>query len=169
MLIIRLQRLGKKKQPTYRLIVSEKHKDTQAGSLEILGHYNPTVNPKVKEFKTERINYWIQKGAQLSDTVHNLLLEAGIVEGKKKKSVYLSDKRRAKITEKVKVEEDKKKAAEEKKKKEEEEAKAQVEAAKAAEAEAKAQAEATAKVVEEAPVETPAETPVETSTEEKSE
>lgn len=128
MLIIRLQRLGKKKQPTYRLIVSEKHKDTQAGSLEILGHYNPTVNPKIKEFKTERIKYWLQKGAQLSDTVHNLLLEAGIVEGKKKKSVYLSNKRRAKIAEKVKVAEEKKKAAEEKKKKEEEEVKTNAEA-----------------------------------------
>lgn len=128
MLIIRLQRLGKKKQPTYRLIVSEKHKDTQAGSLEILGHYNPTVNPKIKEFKTERIKYWLQKGAQLSDTVHNLLLEAGIVEGKKKKSVYLSNKRRAKIAEKVKVAEEKKKVAEEKKKKEEEEVKTNAEA-----------------------------------------
>ena len=128
MLIIRLQRLGKKKQPTYRLIVSEKHKDTQAGSLEILGHYNPTVNPKIKEFKTERIKYWLQKGAQLSDTVHNLLLEAGIVEGKKRKSVYLSNKRRAKIAEKVKVEEEKKKVAEEKKMKEEEEVKTNAEA-----------------------------------------
>lgn len=128
MLIIRLQRLGKKKQPTYRLIVSEKHKDTQAGSLEILGHYNPTVNPKIKEFKTERIKYWLQKGAQLSDTVHNLLLEAGIVEGKKRKSVYLSNKRRAKIAEKVKVAEEKKKVAEEKKKKEEEEVKTNAEA-----------------------------------------
>lgn len=128
MLIIRLQRLGKKKQPTYRLIVSEKHKDTQAGSLEILGHYNPTVNPKIKEFKTERIKYWLQKGAQLSDTVHNLLLEAGIVEGKKKKSVYLSNKRRAKIAEKVKVAEEKKKVAEEKKMKEEEEVKTNAEA-----------------------------------------
>jgi small subunit ribosomal protein S16 len=44
MLTIRLQRLGKKKQPTYRLIVSEKPR-SQAGSLEILGHYNPTVEP----------------------------------------------------------------------------------------------------------------------------
>lgn len=175
MLTIRLQRLGKKKQPTYRVIVSEKHKDTQAGSLEILGHYNPTVNPKVKEFKADRINYWIQKGAQMSDTVHNLLLEAGIVEGKKKKSVAISKKRQGKIDEKVKVEEDKKKAVEEKKKKEAEDAKAAAEAAKVAEAEAKAQAEAAAKAIAETPVvETPVETPteapaVETPVEEKAE
>ena len=173
MLTIRLQRMGKKKQPTYRVIVSEKHKDTQAGSLEILGHYNPTVNPKVKEFKADRINYWIEKGAQMSDTVHNLLLGAGIVEGKKKKAVYLSDKRRAKITAKIKVVEDKKKATEEKKKKDEEDAKAAAEAAKEAakvaaeEAKAAAEAPVVEAVVEETPiVETSVvEAPVEVKTE----
>ena len=161
MLTIRLQRLGKKKQPTYRLIVSEKTKDPQAGSLEILGHYNPTVEPKIKEFKAERIKYWMSKGAQFSETAFNLLLEAGIVEGKKRKSVAISKKRQGKIDEKVKAEVEKKKAAEEKKKKEEEEAKAAAEAAKAAEAESKAQAEAAAKAAAEAPVETPTEAPVE--------
>ena len=81
-----------------------------------------------KLFKADRIKYWISKGAQFSETAFNLLLEAGIVEGKKRKSVYLSNKRRAKIAEKVKVAEEKKKAAEEKKKKEEEEVKTNAEA-----------------------------------------
>lgn len=159
MLTIRLQRLGKKKQPTYRLIVSEKTKDPQAGSLEILGHYNPTVEPKVKEFKADRIQYWISKGAQFSETAFNLLLEAGIVEGKKKKSVAISKKRQGKIDEKIKAEEEKKKATEEKKKKEEEDAKAAAEAAKVAEIPAEVPLEETSS---EAPVE-------ETSSEEKTE
>ena len=49
MLTIRLQRIGKRKNPTYRLIVSEKARDTQYNSLEILGNYNPTQNPKVSK------------------------------------------------------------------------------------------------------------------------
>lgn len=97
MLMIRLQRIGKKKQPSYRLIVSDKTKDTQAGNLEILGHYNPITNPKVIEFKADRIKYWISVGAQLSNTVNNLLLKQGIIQGKKMKSVAVSKKRQTKI------------------------------------------------------------------------
>jgi len=99
MLTIRLQRLGKKKHPTYRFIVSEKAKDTQSGALEILGNYDPVAKPKVIALKKDRIEYWISKGAQTSNTVHNLLLKEGIVKGEKKRSVFLSAKRKANIEE----------------------------------------------------------------------
>lgn len=107
MLMLRLQRVGKTKRPTYRLVVSEKARDTQAGSLENLGYYNPVDKDKKLEFKAERIKYWLSVGAKASDTVHNLLLKNGIISGgKKKRSVFLSKKRKAKIEE-----EKKKKAA----------------------------------------------------------
>lgn len=97
MICIRLQRLGKKKQPVYRLIVSDKHKDTQAKSLEILGSYNPTTKPKQIELKRERIEYWLSVGAQPSATVNNLLVKEGITKAKKAKSVFISQKRAKKI------------------------------------------------------------------------
>ena len=129
MLIIRLQRLGKKKFPTYRLVISEKTKDTQGTYLEELGNFNPHAKENQLVAKIDRIKYWISKGAQMSDTINNLFIANGIVEGKKKKSVYLSKKRQTKIADKKKT-------------KEEAEAKAKADAAAAAEAEAKARAEA---------------------------
>lgn len=131
MLIIRLQRLGKKKFPTYRLVISEKTKDTQGTYLEELGNFNPHAKENQLVAKVDRIKYWISKGAQMSDTISNLFVANHIIEGKKKKSVYLSKKRQTKIAEKKKT-------------KEEAEAKAKADAAAAAEAEAKARVEAEA-------------------------
>ncbi len=132
MLCIRLQRLGKKKQPVYRFIVSDKHKDTQAKSIEILGTYNAISQPKQLELKKDRIEYWLSVGAQPSPTVHNILLKEGLVKGKKSKAVAISKKRAVKL--------DAKKGAE----------KAKAEAAVAAAAEAKAAAEEKAKADAEA-------------------
>ena len=95
MLMIRLSRIGKKKQPTFRLIVSEKTKDPWGRYLELLGNYNPRT--KALNLKADRIKFWMSKGAQASDSVHNLLLKAGLIEGSKKKSVFLTLKRKAKI------------------------------------------------------------------------
>ncbi len=100
MLAIRLQRIGKKKQPTYRLVISENAKDTQGDSLEILGHYNPLSKDKTLEIKEDKIKYWLDKGAQPSNTVHNLLIKVGLVTGDKKKSVVITNKRQAKIDKK---------------------------------------------------------------------
>lgn len=86
MIAIRLQRMGKKKQPTYRLVVSDKQKDLYGTQLEILGNYNPIAQPKVIEFKADRIKYWLSVGAQPSATVHNLLVSQKIIESKKVKS-----------------------------------------------------------------------------------
>lgn len=85
MLSIRLSRTGKKNQPSYRLIVSEKTKDPWGTYLEILGYYNPRNEAKITALKEERLKYWISKGAQLSATVNNLLVTAGVVNAPKMK------------------------------------------------------------------------------------
>lgn len=84
MLTIRLSRVGKKKQPEYRLIINEKTKDPWGDVLEYLGYYNPRTKPATIKFEVERIKYWLSKGAQVSDTVKNILLEQKILEGEKK-------------------------------------------------------------------------------------
>ena len=82
MLVIRLTRIGKKNQPSFRLVVVDKRVSASAGkAAEILGTYNPLT--KAKTFKKERILYWISKGAQPSASVTNLLINEKILEGKK--------------------------------------------------------------------------------------
>ena len=99
MLTIRLQRIGKKKKPFYRVIISEKQKDTQGHYLELLGSYNP--HTKVAQLKQDRITYWLGVGARMSNTVHNLFIREGVVTEKdKRQSVKISKKRRAKLDEK---------------------------------------------------------------------
>lgn len=82
MLTIRLARRGKRKQPTYRLIVSEKARSTKGRFLELLGSYNPLMNPPQVRLDAERIKHWLSVGAQTSATVHNLLLREKVIEGK---------------------------------------------------------------------------------------
>lgn len=81
MLTIKLSRIGKRKKPMYRLIISEKSKDPYGDSLEILGSYNPFTKEIIAQ--GERINYWISKGAQMTPTVNNLLIDKKVIEGKK--------------------------------------------------------------------------------------
>jgi len=98
MLKIRLSRFGKKKKPTYRLIVSEHTKDTQSRALEYLGHYDP--HTKVIEVKKDRILDWISKGAKPSPTVHNLLVDQNVIEAEK---VVASKSKKKKKDEKEKL------------------------------------------------------------------
>lgn len=95
MLSIRFTRVGKKKQPSYRLIVVDKHKDPWGKYLELLGNYNPRSKQAV--LKAERIKYWLSVGAQASATVHNLLIKQGIISGIKKRAVKISKARQEKI------------------------------------------------------------------------
>lgn len=81
MLTIRLSRIGKKNKPLYRLIISEKSRDPWGKSLEILGSYNPYS--KELQTKSDRISYWIGKGAEMSPTVNNLLIDKGVIKGDK--------------------------------------------------------------------------------------
>ncbi|MCC6563986.1 30S ribosomal protein S16 [Candidatus Uhrbacteria bacterium] len=97
MLTIRLTRIGKKKQPQYRFIVSEKARDPWGKALEILGNYEPLRQPAVLTVDKERVTYWISKGAQCSDTVWNLFIDQGIVKGEKRKHEGLSIRRKEKL------------------------------------------------------------------------
>ncbi len=93
MLTIRLSRVGKKNKPMYRLIISEKARDPYGRALEILGSYNP--HSKTLQVKGERVKYWISKGAGMSPTVNNLLLEKGVIEGEKVKASKVKSKKKA--------------------------------------------------------------------------
>lgn len=86
MLSIRLSRVGKKKMPSYRLIVTEKARDPWGKVLEQLGTYDPLAKPKKVAFDLERVKYWMSKGAQPSATVHNLLIDLKAIEGEKIKA-----------------------------------------------------------------------------------
>ncbi len=86
MLAIRLQRIGKKNRPSYRVVVSEKTKDMYGKHNEILGSYDPVSEPKKIELNAERIKYWLSVGAQPSDTVQNLLVNEKIIDAKKVRS-----------------------------------------------------------------------------------
>lgn len=83
MLKIRLQRVGRKHEPSFRLVLTDSKNSTKSGKyLENLGHYDARIGEK-SEFKGERISYWMSKGAQLSGTVHNMLIDKKIITGKK--------------------------------------------------------------------------------------
>ncbi len=100
MLTIRLSRVGKRKQPIYRLIVSEKGRDPWGRSLEIIGNYNPRSTPPQINFKNDRITYWLSKGAQASDTVWNMLVDLKLVQGEKRQKVNISKRRKEKMAKK---------------------------------------------------------------------
>ena len=75
-LMIRLARIGARKQPYYRVVVIDKERARNGRSVEVVGLYNPRTNPATVDLKRDRIEYWVSKGAQLSDTVSRLLSKA---------------------------------------------------------------------------------------------
>lgn len=161
MLSIRLSRTGKRKQPLYRLVVTEKSQDPWGTYLENLGTYNPRTNPSTIDFKADRIQEWLKKGAQCTDTVWNLLVDQKIVEGEKHKTMRITKKRKGKMDQEAEAKAAAAAAAKE-----------AAEAQKAAEAEAAAAAAAAPaeeSKSEEAPVEEKAEAPKEEVLEEKKE
>jgi small subunit ribosomal protein S16 len=87
MVAIRLTRMGKKNHATFRIIVSDKRKDTIGTALEILGTYDPHPTPSLIQINADRAKYWLSVGAQPSDTVYNLFVEKGLIDGPKKKLV----------------------------------------------------------------------------------
>jgi len=82
MLKIRLTRRGKRNRAFFRIVVTESSWPVKGRFLESLGFFNP--HTKEKNLKSDRIKYWIEKGAQCSDTVHNLLVKEGIIKGPKR-------------------------------------------------------------------------------------
>ena len=86
MLKIRLQRIGRKNDPSFRVVLTDSKNSTKSGRfLEILGTYNPKRSDKNlrKKLENDRIKYWMSKGAKCSDTMHNFLVHDGVIEGKK--------------------------------------------------------------------------------------
>ena len=82
MIIVRLQRVGRKNDPSFRVIVVDSRRAAKTGDyLEMVGSYDPRTDRV--ELKAERIKYWMKEGAKVSDTLHNLLVSQKIIEGKK--------------------------------------------------------------------------------------
>ena len=73
MVAIRLRRAGSKKRPFFRIVVTDSRAARDSSFVEILGHYNPRTKPALVDVKKERVDYWISKGAQPSDTVRTLI------------------------------------------------------------------------------------------------
>ncbi len=71
--MIRLARVGARKQPHYRVVVIEKERARNGRSVEVVGTYNPRTNPASVELKRDRIDYWVSKGTRMSDTVASLV------------------------------------------------------------------------------------------------
>ena len=81
MLKIRLQRIGRKNDPSFRAVLTDSKNSTKSGKfLEIVGTYNPKAGGAI--LKSDRIKYWIDKGAQVSGTLHNFLVKQNIIAGK---------------------------------------------------------------------------------------
>lgn len=105
MLSIKLRRIGKKHQPSFRIIVSEKRSKLDGRHIEDLGW----INPGTDEFNInkERTEYWLRNGAQPTDTVYNLLVKIGLIRGPKK-AVHAKNKKEEKSAEKEKTAAEKK-------------------------------------------------------------
>jgi small subunit ribosomal protein S16 len=75
-LMIRLARVGARKQPYYRVVVIDKERARNGRAVEVVGTYNPRTNPASVDLKRDRIDHWVSKGAQLSDRVGILMKKA---------------------------------------------------------------------------------------------
>ncbi len=82
MLMIRFQRIGRTNDPAFRIVVLEKERAAKAGNIvELLGTYNP--RSKALTLNGERVKHWIAMGAQPTGSIHNLLVNKKVIEGKK--------------------------------------------------------------------------------------
>ncbi len=83
MLSIRLQRVGRKNEPTFRVVLTDSKNGPKSGkSLEVLGSYDSRRGDKA-DLKIDRIKHWMSHGAQASGTIHNLLVSKKVIDGKK--------------------------------------------------------------------------------------
>ncbi len=73
MLAIRMRKMGSKKRPFFRVVVTDSRAARDSSFVEILGHYNPRSRPAVVSVDRARVDYWLQKGAQPSDSVRTLI------------------------------------------------------------------------------------------------
>ncbi len=73
MLAIRLRRMGSKKRPFFRVVVTDSRAARDSSFVEVLGHYNPRTKPETMDMKRDRLEHWIKLGAVPSDTVRTLV------------------------------------------------------------------------------------------------
>lgn len=125
MVKIRLRRMGAKKKPFYRIVAADSRTARNGRFLEILGTYDPTADPPEVKLNKERAQYWLDSGAQASDTARGILKVQGLLGGVTVKKQVEPKKKAAKEAEVVEVQEAKpvkepkaKKAAEAKPKEE---------------------------------------------------
>lgn len=145
---LRLRRMGKKKQPIYKVVAADSRAPRDGKFLEAIGLYNPLTNPHTLNINEERAMYWLNVGAQPTDTVKSLLRQKGIILKRELVRKGLSeDKVATELENWEKLREAKANATETKKKSRKAEAKekAEAEAKLKAEAEAREKAEAEAK------------------------
>ncbi len=80
--MVRLQRVGRKNDPSFRVVLTDSKNSTKSGKfLELLGSYNARFGKP--EIKADRVKYWVSVGAKVSPTVHNLLINEKVTSGKK--------------------------------------------------------------------------------------
>jgi small subunit ribosomal protein S16 len=70
--VVRLTRMGRKKKPFYRIVVTDSRKRRDSGWIESIGYYNPMCEPEVIKFDEERLTYWTSVGAKMSDRVKRI-------------------------------------------------------------------------------------------------
>jgi len=76
MLVIRMRRVGSKKRPFFRIVVTEHSSPREGAFVEVVGTYNPRTKPETLTIDRERVTYWIEKGARPSDSVRTLISRA---------------------------------------------------------------------------------------------
>jgi len=80
MVKIRLRRMGAKKAPFYRIIVADSRSPRDGRFIEEVGYYNPMTNPVELKVDTEKVEKWLNSGAQPTETVKSLLVKSGIIK-----------------------------------------------------------------------------------------
>jgi small subunit ribosomal protein S16 len=84
MLIIRLQRVGRTHEPSFRIVLTDSKNGPKSGkAVEVLGSYDARKGKGTNHIDGEKVKYWISKGAKVSETVHNFLVDQKILTGKK--------------------------------------------------------------------------------------
>ena len=84
---IRLRKVGRKKQPLYRIVVADSQSPRDGKFIEVIGQYAPRSGEQALNLKTDRANYWLDSGAQPSDTVRSLLRKAGVLKARHEQRV----------------------------------------------------------------------------------
>jgi len=77
---IRLRRTGRKKQPLFRIVIADSRSPRDGKFIEVVGQYSPRQGDNALNLKTERVNHWLDNGAQPTDTVRSLLRRAGVLK-----------------------------------------------------------------------------------------